>query len=78
MAVHPISLSYAEFERVDRWVARPVAFGLTLSQNISLLVLAFGAVLAVVVWRRPLIADEPPPEPVATTDTNITTLAPPA
>ena len=39
----------------------PVAFGLTLSQNISLLVLALGAVLAVLVWRRPLNADDPPP-----------------
>lgn len=37
----------------------PVAFGLTLSQNISLGVLAFGVVLGVLVWRRPLIAEEP-------------------
>lgn len=31
----------------------PVAFGLTLSQNISIGILAVGVVLAVMVWRRP-------------------------
>ncbi len=36
----------------------PVAFGLTLSQNISLGILAVGAILAVVVWRRPKPAGE--------------------
>jgi phosphatidylglycerol---prolipoprotein diacylglyceryl transferase len=38
----------------------PVAFGLTLSQNISIVVLATAAVLAYFVWRRPKISDEPP------------------
>lgn len=33
----------------------PVAFGLTLSQNISIAVLSVAVVLAVVVWRRPVI-----------------------
>jgi len=32
----------------------PVAFGLTLSQNISIVILIAGAILGVVVWRRPL------------------------
>ena len=39
----------------------PVAFGLTLSQNVSILVLASAAVLAYFVWRRPPISEEPPP-----------------
>ena len=40
----------------------PVAFGLTLSQNASIGIFVVGVILAVVVWRRPLIAAaEPPP-----------------
>jgi phosphatidylglycerol---prolipoprotein diacylglyceryl transferase len=39
----------------------PVAFGLTLSQKISIAVLAAAAVLAYVVWWRPLISQTPPP-----------------
>jgi len=38
----------------------PVAFGMTLSQNVSLLVLAFAAALATIVWRRPLIGQAEP------------------
>jgi hypothetical protein len=38
----------------------PVAFGMTLSQNVSLLVLAFAAVLGTIVWRRPLIGQVEP------------------
>lgn len=43
----------------------PVAFGLTLSQNISIAVLCSAAVLAFFVWRRPPISDEPAPLPPA-------------
>jgi hypothetical protein len=43
----------------------PVAFGLTLSQNVSIALLGSAAVLAYFVWRRPPIAEELPPlEPV--------------
>jgi len=52
-----------EMLRVDNEV---VAFGLTLSQNVSILVLAGGVILAFVVYRRPPIADEPPPAPMET------------
>jgi prolipoprotein diacylglyceryltransferase len=45
----------------------PVAFGMTLSQNVSLLVLAFAAVLATIVWRRPTIGQETP-APVPATE----------
>jgi len=38
----------------------PVAFGMTLSQNVSLLVLVFAAALATIVWRRPLIGQAEP------------------
>jgi phosphatidylglycerol---prolipoprotein diacylglyceryl transferase len=38
----------------------PVAFGLTLSQNVSILVLAAGVILAFIVYRRPPIAEEVP------------------
>jgi prolipoprotein diacylglyceryltransferase len=38
----------------------PGLFGLTMSQLISLGILAGGAVLAVIVWRRPLISATPP------------------
>jgi hypothetical protein len=31
----------------------PVAFGLTLSQNVSVLLLVGGLVLGAIVWRRP-------------------------
>ena len=31
----------------------PVAFGLTLSQNISIVILAAGVILGIAVWRRP-------------------------
>jgi phosphatidylglycerol:prolipoprotein diacylglycerol transferase len=45
----------------------PVALGMTLSQNISLGILAMAAVLAVVVWRRQSIgATSPVPSTVAT------------
>jgi phosphatidylglycerol:prolipoprotein diacylglycerol transferase len=43
----------------------PVAFGLTLSQNISIAVLCSAAVLAYFVWSRPPISDEPAPLPPA-------------
>jgi phosphatidylglycerol---prolipoprotein diacylglyceryl transferase len=48
----------------------PVAFGLTLSQNISIAVLAAAAVLAYFVWRRPPISATPPlpPAPVVVQD----------
>ena len=38
----------------------PVAFGLTLSQNVSLGILALAAVLGAIVWRRPLISAPAP------------------
>ncbi len=41
----------------------PVALGLTLSQNVSILVLAAGVILAIIVYRRPPIAKEPAPSP---------------
>ncbi|HZZ80695.1 MAG TPA: prolipoprotein diacylglyceryl transferase family protein [Gemmataceae bacterium] len=46
-----------EMLRTDNEV---VAFGLTLSQNISLLVIAAAIALAIIVYRRPRISDEPP------------------
>jgi phosphatidylglycerol:prolipoprotein diacylglycerol transferase len=42
----------------------PVAFGLTLSQNISILIFATGVVMAFLVYRRPRRGEEPPPAPV--------------
>jgi prolipoprotein diacylglyceryltransferase len=53
-----------EMLRIDNEV---VAFGLTLSQNVSILVLAAGVILAIIVYRRPPIADEPTPTPAETT-----------
>jgi phosphatidylglycerol:prolipoprotein diacylglycerol transferase len=53
-----------EMLRTDNEV---VAFGLTLSQNISLIVIAAAIVLAIIVYRRPRIADEAPVEPSAPT-----------
>lgn len=41
------------FNEVLRIDTEPVAFNMTLSQNISIVVLAAGAVLALVLWRRP-------------------------
>jgi phosphatidylglycerol:prolipoprotein diacylglycerol transferase len=43
----------------------PVAFGLTLSQNISIGILAAGVILGFAVWRRPPIGAAPP-APAAT------------
>ena len=38
----------------------PVLFGLTLSQNISIVILIMGAILGLVIWRRPLRSETPP------------------
>jgi prolipoprotein diacylglyceryltransferase len=57
-----------EMLRVD---TDPVVFGLTLSQNISIALLAAAAILAYVVWHRPLITDTPPPPaPVLVPESN--------
>lgn len=47
-----------EMLRTDNEV---VAFGLTLSQNVSILVLIAGVIWAIIVYRRPPIAKETPP-----------------
>jgi len=41
----------------------PVAFGLTLSQNISILCFAVGAAAGIYLWRRPLPAPAAPAAP---------------
>ena len=47
----------------------PVAFGLTLSQNISIGVFLGGMILAYFVWRRPAIGAPAPPENTFAPDT---------
>jgi len=56
----------------------PVAFGLTLSQNISIAVLLAAAVLAFFVWRRPPISKTPPMPPAPVTVSEGQTPAPTA
>ena len=37
----------------------PGIFGLTLSQNISIVIFVLGIILAVLVWRRPVVGATP-------------------
>ncbi len=61
MACYALHRYLNEMLRTD---TDPVAFGLTLSQNVSIAVLAAAAILAYFVWRRPMIGTTPgaPPE----------------
>jgi len=52
----------------------PVAFGLTLSQNVSIAVVIAAMVLAFFVWRRPLSVDAPAAPVLANTSETQTTL----
>jgi hypothetical protein len=54
----------------------PVAFGMTLSQNVSIGIFAAAILLAVAVWRRPLRSEAPAPPAAPATPVPAPTTAP--